>query len=477
MMFHQHSRWSTNKTVSSTRGPAVLVSLLLLIFLLLSLSNPTIALSQELYFSGGTIPGELRCPDRTPHSTLQLSSRKPDSLMPPEYEELAKFSIHDDTSSQHIFLGEPSRADPSKPFSIGIWGDSHAAFGYFSEGIIREFGLTQVEVQPTFIPPTMDRSGVRLPIRKFCQSTGWTYEYAYTSSHISAQFAKGLANLKSETPLSYLWVDFRWHNKNPNLHALNVLYIPPVSGENTLVGISTDEGAEKIIKLDPEGNGIIAIHTEQPISIIKLRLIVGSLVLQGFVPEYVEKPKMYLDTFGVPGAKVRGWKSVSAEYLKKTSSDIIYDLVILEYGTNEGNDKNLDPEKYVAELRASLKNMRQVYPDSLCVLIGPTDRGILVKNSSRRKTSNTSSSLNELLHYAQVHKKLGTIQSAVSKEFSCNYWSWQEAMGGRGSAYMWLHHSPALMSKDLIHLSIPGYQLSARKFVADTQLNNFVPNP
>ena len=44
MMFHQHSRWSTNKTVSSTRGPAVLVSLLLLIFLLLSLSNPTIAL-------------------------------------------------------------------------------------------------------------------------------------------------------------------------------------------------------------------------------------------------------------------------------------------------------------------------------------------------------------------------------------------------------------------------------------------------
>ena len=145
-----------------------------------------------------------------------------------------------------------------------------------------------------------------------------------------------------------------------------------------LVGIRADDGAEKFVELNAEGNGVLHIRTERPISTIKLRLILGTLVLQGFAPQYVEKPALYLDTLGIPGATVRGWKALNTEYFRKSDHNTPYDLVILEYGTNEGNDQNLELEKYVADLRTSLRNLRQLYPDSLCVLIGPTDRGVLV---------------------------------------------------------------------------------------------------
>jgi lysophospholipase L1-like esterase len=243
-----------------------------------------------------------------------------------------------------------------------------------------------------------------------------------------------------------------------------------------LAAISADDGAERILELSPVGNGVIHIGAEQPISIIKLRLIVGTLVLQGFVPHYVEKPALYLDTLGIPGATVRGWKALNTEYLKRREHSNSYDLLVLEYGTNEGNDRNLDLDRYAADLRASLKNLRQAYPDSLCVLIGPTDRGVLVKRSSGKKHKYAPAPSKNLLHYAQVHRKLGIIQAAIGKEYSCAFWSWQDAMGGPGGAYLWLRHSPALIARDLTHLSVTGYQLSARKFVGDTRLLNYVRN-
>lgn len=442
-----------------------------LILLLASLPLPAAALTVD--FPAGPFPRELQCPGQNHSATAKPRGRKEDVFLLPGNEELDGLPLRGEAYSQDIFLGGRNRADRSKPFSIGFWGDSHIASDYFSEEMVRALGVTREMVQPTFIPPTMDRSGVRLPIHKYCQSAGWSYEYAYTPSQANADFAKGLVNLKSSERNSYLWVDFRAQPQIPSLRSVDVLYVPPVRGETTLVGISADNGAEKFVELSAEGNGVIHVRAERPLSIIKLRLIVGTLVLQGFVPQYVEKPALYLDTLGIPGATVRGWKALNTEYFKKSDNNISYDLVILEYGTNEGNDQNLDLEKYTADLRASLKNLRQVYPDSLCVLIGPTDRGVLVRRTEYQHVAPPSKGF---FHFAQIHQRLGTIQAAVGKEYSCSFWNWQDAMGGPGGAYLWLRHSPALMARDLTHLTVPGYQLSARKFVADTRLTNYVRN-
>ncbi len=446
------------------------------IFLMVFLPFSATALTQVVHISVGSFSGELHCPDQNRSAPSGSRGRQEDVFEPPRNEELAGLPIRGEVYSQEIFLGE-RRTDPSLPFSIGLWGDSHAASNYFSEELVRALGFTRDMVHPAFIPPTMDRSGVRLPIRKHCQSTGWSYEFAYTSGQANANFAKGLANLKSNVPNSYLWIDFRWQPQTPGLRSLDVLYVPPIQGERTLVGIIADDGAEQIVELKAgEGQGVMHLHADQTISTIKLRLVEGTFVLQGLVPQYVEKPALYLDTFGIPGATVRGWKTLNTEYFKKRDNSISYDLVILEYGTNEGNDQNFDLERYSADLRASLKNLRQVYPESMCVLIGPTDRGVLVRRSSPHEHQYTIPPKKSFLYYSQIHQRIGELQAAISREYSCSFWSWQNAMGGPGGAYLWQQHSPALMAKDLTHLTVSGYQLSAGKFVADTKLANYMNN-
>jgi lysophospholipase L1-like esterase len=92
-----------------------------------------------------------------------------------------------------------------------------------------------------------------------------------------------------------------------------------------------------------------------------------------------------------------------------------------------------------------------------------------------KRTSRPGNTLpKSLLHYSRIHSAINTIQASIAKEYSCQFWNWQDTIGGPGGAYQWLQQTPALIAKDLTHLSISGYQLSARKFAADTQLFNYV---
>ncbi len=428
------------------------------------------AAAQEVIIPSGPPPGELKCPPLKHHHKRKQRKHNTESLEPPDTEDLVGLPEMGETQAQEVILGELGQTDAIHPLAIAVWGDSHTASNYFSEEMMRTLGFAPNKVLPTFIPPDMDRLGIRLPIRKHCQGDGWSFEYAYTSRQSGGEFAKGLVNLKSHAPGSYLWVDFRAHPQAPGLRSLDILYEPSDADDKTKVGLIVDDGAEQIIELDRGGRGVIHIRPEQSLSTIKLRLVQGKVTLQGFVPDYVETPAAYLDTLSIPGATVRGWKSVDTAYLKARGNDIPYDLVIVEFGTNEGNDRGLDLGKYQADLRASLHNMREVYPGALCVLIGPPDRGVLVKRKRGNKYRNAKPDNIDLLKYALIHRKIGDIQHAIGEEYSCAYWGWQDAMGGPGSAYRWLHHSPALMGKDITHMTVTGLQLSARKFTEDAKL-------
>lgn len=432
------------------------------------------ALAQEIFIPAGPPAGELQCPPLKHHHKHKTRKHNTEAMEPPDSEDLAGLPEQSETQSQQVILNERGQADASQPLAIAVWGDSHTASNYFSEELMRALGFPLDKVQPTFIPPDMDRLGVRLPIRKHCQGDGWSFEYAYASRQANGAFTKGLVNLKSHVPGSYLWVDFRARSQAPDLSSLDILFAPPGAGDKPLVAISVDDGPEQFVPLEQGGEGAIHLRSEQPMSTLKLRLVAGTLVLQGFVPHYVEKPAVFMDTLSIPGATVRGWKSLDAEYLKQRNSGVQYDLVIIEYGTNEGNDRSLDLGKYQSDLRASLQNMRQVYPGALCVLIGPPDRGVLVKRRHGRKYANAKPATTNILKYSRIHQQIGDIQRAVGEEYSCAYWSWQDAMGGPGSAYRWLHHSPALMGRDITHMSVTGLQLSARRFAEDAKLTKYL---
>lgn len=433
--------------------------------------------AQTLIVHNDGAAADLRCPAVIPKKAPAKRTTDSDEVMePPALYELAGMDTGGKDEAIPRLFSTRVRHVADRPLSIAFWGDSHLAANFFGDELVRLSGLPRSKVEATFIPATMGRPGVRLPVRKSCQGGGWSYRLAYQDKSVGTSYAQGLSVLSSSTANSYIWVDFRQQAQTPNLRSLDVAYAAQ-DGANAVLAVSTDDGAEQIVTLDATGQGTLHIQPDQAMSTIRLRLVEGSLNLEGFVPHYVEtKPALLLDTFAIPGATFKGWGSANPDYLKARLGKTQYDVVVFEYGTNEGNVRVFDGEAYRNDLRDSLTNMRRVLPDSQCILMGPADRGVLVKHARAGKKARQEvvPASADLLRFARIHQQIGAIQRSVGGEFGCSFWSWQDAMGGPGSVYKWFYHSPRWMSPDLTHLSIPGYQMTAQLFADSIQFQNWV---
>jgi len=141
-----------------------------------------------------------------------------------------------------------------------------------------------------------------------------------------------------------------------------------------------------------------------------------------------------------------------------------YDAVILEYGTDEAAG-DFDPSQYTEALRQALTKMREVMPKAPCLLIGAPDRGstdrVIRSQRATRSVRSGNFDRTQRLKASLIHKQVNAIQSRIGSQFGCHSWDWQQAMGGPGAAYRWARAKPALMSRDLIHLTADGYRQSA----------------
>ena len=439
----------------------------LLIIAIIYTPSSNVNAQVSIQHSKNIIAPELNCP-----AIITSNFKKNSSNIDP-------FEIPDDSDILEILQEESSqkyldknsieyRKKTSIP-SVGLWGDSHVAAHFFTDELIKLLAVDSNQVYQKFIPPTMGRAGVRLPVKKFCKSTGWNYVAAYKDTTNNS--SRGLIELESSVPQSYLWVDFR---KNSDIGILNGLKIPvSISSNTTKLGISIDDQEEQLIEINKSASyDYISIESKFSFSTIKLRLIAGQITIGGFVPIYNQLPKIYFDTFGIPGATMNGWSKMKKLDPYDVKDSNYYDVIILEYGTNEGNDANFDPNLYRKNLHKNLEIVRSLYPDSSCILVGPTDRGILIRRSTKKVKGKTQK--NDLLKYSQRHKVISSIQEEEAVKVDCNFWDWQESMGGLGSSYKWLKQNPQLMSKDLIHLTVKGYQVSAQKFIDRYNLTKLI---
>ena len=438
-------------------------------------SGSAVAVSMDV--SGSQSPAEMLCPQfsSAPGAAQSMVSTK-EAVEPPSLNDVGDV------------IGEPERVADQNIIpnvslhptirSIGFWGDSHLAAAFFSDELVRFLGLGKEEVKPGFIPPTMGRRGVRLPIRKYCRSPGWSLSDAYVGRGEALKYGPALSYLENTKPESALWVDFRYQDVRPALKRLTVLFREVVD-QPVEVEIEVDDGPATHIVLE-KGESKIVLNGLQPFSQLRLSVVEGSLAIEGFEPVYVSAPKLRLDIFGIPGATARSWKMVHPLYMRSRLTDAEYDLVILQYGTNEGADPNFDPASYQASLSASLMAMNAAFPSAQCLLIGPPDRGVLVKkqphaepngrHAGKRQTLRRA----DLLKYAAIHARIAEIQRGLAQIYGCGFWDWQLAMGGPGGAYKWFFKSPPLMAKDLIHLTRQGYQESARMFVENMRIQEWL---
>ena len=427
-----------------------------------------------LNFSGPHVPVDLTCPVIKKNALDIKKVIKPssDRLEIPDEDDIKSFlDIKTNTKAQSINL---SKLNNDHVPSLAVWGDSHMAAGIFTDEIARGLAIESTEVQPQFIPALFGRGGVKMPVKRFCKDNGWKTELAYRTR--VKKFSESLAAMSSDVENSFLWVDFRNSTNEP---ALNELAIQSeILSQDATLGISIDDAPEQELSYTELSNSnSITIKSDTPFSIVKIRLIKGKIALHGFIPRYVRTPKLYLDVLAIPGAISNGLQYLN---LSNKASDASlktnpYDLVFIEFGTNEGADTNFNPMTYKQDLSLSLSNFRKNFPDSRCVLIGPPDRGVLIRRSYKTKKNHQVHKI-DVLKFSKVHSQIAAIQVELSESYKCGFWDWQGAMGGQGSAYKWLKESPPLFGRELTHLSYIGYQRSAQIFMRDLNLNDLIRN-
>jgi lysophospholipase L1-like esterase len=361
-----------------------------------------------------------------------------------------------------------SRARPTI-LRVGIWSDSHLAAGFFTQELQRLSRLAPDQVRAQFMPASLGRAGVRLPLRKTCVSTDWQYEPAHVQSDGAAHPGPGLVNMSSRRDGAWLALDLRNTAGRAERSRVRLLY--QQTERPILLALRVDEGPEQTITLQgPQGPAVLELAAQEAMSTLALRVLQGPLRLKGLEWPVAPTVRLQMDVFGYPGATVGGWRHVRPESLMPWWHEPPYDLVVLAFGTNEGNVQPFSAPAYRQMLEASVSQWRAVFPQTACLLIAPGDRGVLLRRSQKKGKSSsrgTGPAAPDVLRFTRVHDEIGRIQKQVAKSHGCHAWSMFEAMGGAGSAYRWARQTPPLMARDLIHFTVPGYQRLAQLMAKD----------
>ena len=347
----------------------------------------------------------------------------------------------------------PQQASPpqTSPLRIALWGDSLTSAPDFIDAALDAAGIPKAGMQPSFIATGIKVPGLRLPVKSACASAGWTTGYAHKETRNPARYGKGVLSLRSGTPGDSILLDFRSPSPTARVKQLDLLFEKPSADGSLLLGVSVDGGDERLVPLSRSNATRLQIRPQAPMAALRIRLVSGQLTVHGFEPVYQEAPSAILDTFSVPGGMLRSWSFTDARLLPAAPSDE-YNLVLVQYGTNEGAAPKFSRNAYLDYLRGNLGLLRSVYPRARCILIGPPDRGV------------PGAAGPAALKYAAVHSQIAQAQKQVGAEQGCAFWDWQAAMGGAGAAARWAGMAPPQMQKDLTHLSAKGYQLSGRMF-------------
>jgi hypothetical protein len=200
-----------------------------------------------------------------------------------------------------------------------------------------------------------------------------------------------------------------------------------------------DTAAERIepaisIFAVPEGRHRIAIRTHGG----------GPTRIFGVVLEREVDGGVIVDQLGLAGAKARHqllWDEETWAALARTRPP---DLTMVSYGNNELDDHHLPIAIYEVHFDAMLARLQRHFPESACLVLGPSDR----RYPGPDGTWKTPSLLPILI----------AMQRRVALAHGCAYFDVLGWQGGAGAVERWLAAEPPLERDDRMHFVEAGYR-------------------
>lgn len=328
--------------------------------------------------------------------------------------------------------------------TVTQFGDSHSAADFFT-GTLREqlqakFGNAGIG----WVTPMTVRGQRNAEVS--WKSNNWNLQSSRTQSDLDFPMGGYLASPYRIG--GYIDVMLTNPEKGPGLWDVRMVV---KARESEPLAIYNDQGR---LNLENALSGYgrwqtLNARTPMPIKMVaeERNVEIGGLWLQRS-----QTPGAIVSSIAINGAQLTIWNRWAPEWqaeLSATQSD----LVILEYGTNEAFNDVFNADDYRKNLVDSIRDVRMRLPHAAILLISPADA--MMRNSA-------GSCMDRQPPSYQVVKD---VQQRVAKSERVLFWDWQKAMGGACSIEQWEREE--LASRDKVHLSAPGYRLSARMFYKD----------
>lgn len=397
----------------------------------------------NLFGANADLPADVRT---RATSAVQLSSLAVEPLRG-RPEDLARLKA--------LFAKPPT----DRPIRLGVWGASHVAGEYLTGTLRRLLQERFGDAGHGFVMPAAPWSGYRATDVQVCAAGTWASDYdRRPGGRNDGRLGPGGILVEASTSVSSGWVQTsRSSPYGREVNRFEVLYLREPGGGSLEIRVDDREPIVAKTAADTPGPGVHVIEVPrgphrlsvQPVGDGPVRIVGANMELDG--------PGVVVDAMGINGRQASSWTRWDLGEMEQWQRRRPWDIVVLAYGTNEGNDADFMPERYAETLRRVLSEMRTaVGDDTQCILMGPGDRAKRLSDSV----------------YAiwEPHVHIARIQREVGAEFGCLAWDVQAAMGGPGASLGWLKHDPSLMGGDLIHFSATGYQELATRFV-DRLLN------
>jgi lysophospholipase L1-like esterase len=184
----------------------------------------------------------------------------------------------------------------------------------------------------------------------------------------------------------------------------------------------------------------------------------GLLELFGVVLERA-RPGVIVDSLGVVGRRLgslRSWDwSVIGEQLATRDPR----LVVLQYGTNEADDPDLDLEAMARYFDETILRIRAAAPTAAILILGPPDMATREggRPCDRRKPDAPAIPECEW-RTPHVLAEIISVQHAAAARNHVAFFDTFAAMGGADHMHQWVTAEPKVASKDHVHLTDLGYQ-------------------
>lgn len=184
----------------------------------------------------------------------------------------------------------------------------------------------------------------------------------------------------------------------------------------------------------------------------------GMLDLFGVVLERV-RPGVIVDSLGIVGRRLgslRSWDwSIIGEQLASRDPRV----VVLQYGTNEADDPDLDLEAMARYFDDTILRIRAAAPTASVVILGPPDMAMREAGKPCDKRKPDAPVISECeWHTPHVLAEIISVQHAAAVRNHVAFFDTFAAMGGADHMHQWVTAEPKVAYKDHVHLTDVGYQ-------------------